>query len=143
MAIFRSHPYGGYNFLVNFDGVEASFAEARVPTAEIEVVDTRDGAAPTNGVRRLPGITKYTNLVLKRGVVGSTDLWEWFKATTQGDLQRRNVVVTLLDEKREAVATYKLRNCLPVKYVGPTLRAGASDVAIEEVELLVESLDLE
>lgn len=58
MAIFRSHPYGGYNFRVNFDGNDASFAEARIPTAEIEVVEYREGGAPTNEVRRLPGITK-------------------------------------------------------------------------------------
>jgi phage tail-like protein len=143
MAIFRSHPYGAYNFRVAFDGVETIFAEARIPTAEIEVVEYREGGDRTNEVRRLPGITTYTNLVLRRGVVGSTDLWEWFKATRQGDLQRRSVVVTLLDEKGEPVMTYKLRNCLPVKYVGPTLRAGASDVAIEEVELMVEGIDLE
>jgi phage tail-like protein len=143
MAIVRHDPYGAYNFRVTTDGLEASFAEVQLPTAEIEVVEYREGGDRTNDVRRLPGVTKYTNLVLKRGLVGSTDLWAWFAAISRGDVQRRTVVVTVLNERRDPVLTYTLRNCLPVKYVGPTLQAAASEVAIEEVALLVEGMEIE
>jgi len=138
MAIVRHDPYGVYNFRVTIDGLEASFAEVQLPTAE-----NREGGDRSNDVRRLPGVTKYTNLVLKRGLVGSTDLWAWFASTSRGDAQRRAVVVTVLDERRDPVLTYALRNCLPVKYVGPTLQAAASEVAIEEVALLVEGMEIE
>lgn len=143
MAILRPTPYGVCNFLVTIDGQEAHFAEVHLPTADIEITEYRDGADRANEVRRIPGLTKYTHLTLKRGVTGSLDLWQWFAATRDGQAQRRAVTVTLLDEARNPVVTYRLRNCLPVKYAGPALRAGASDVAIEEVHLLVDSLDIE
>lgn len=143
MAIFRHSPYGGYNFLVSVDGREAGFAEVVLPTATIEVIDYRSGNDPTNEPRRLLGTTAYSNAILRRGITGSLDLWQWFDGARNGDQERRTVVVTLLRESREPVLTWKLRNCIPVKYVGPTLNATASDVAIEEVELLVERLDVE
>jgi phage tail-like protein len=143
MAIVRHDPYATYNFRVTTDGLEASFAEVQVPTAEIEVVEYREGGDRTNSVRRVPGVTKYSNLVLKRGIAGSTELWEWFTSIRNGELQRRTVVVALLNERRDPVLTYTLRNCLPVKYVGPTLQAAATEVAIEEVELLVEGMEIE
>ncbi len=143
MAIVRRDPYGVYNFHVTIDGQEAHFADVHLPTAQIEITEYRDGADRTNEVRKMPGLTKYTNLTLKRGVTGSLDLWQWFAATRDGQVQRRAVTVTLLDEARKPVITYRLRNCLPVKYVGPALHADTTDVAIEEVELLVDGLDVE
>ena len=61
----------------------------------------------------------------------------------QGTLDRRDITVTLLNEERNPVVVWKLRRCLPIKYVGPTLSAGESDVAIEEIELAVEGLEIE
>jgi len=144
MAIFKNNPFGGFNFNVVVEGSEpAPFSTVILPTVEIDVVEYRDGTDRTNQPRRVVGLTKYTNLVLKRGVARSTDLWEWFDQVRQGTLDRRDIVVILLNEERQPVVVWKLRQCLPVKYVGPTLSAGSSDVAMEEVELAVEGLEIE
>jgi phage tail-like protein len=144
MAIFKNNPYAGFNFTVTVEGGEpAAFATVILPTIEIDVVEYRDGTDRTNQPRQVVGLTKYTNLVLKRGVASSTNLWEWFDQVRQGTLDRRTIVVTLLNEERNPVVVWKLRRCLPIKYVGPTLSAGESDVAIEEIELAVENLEIE
>jgi len=144
MAIFKNNPYAGFNFTVVVEGGEPSaFSTVILPTVEIDVVEYRDGTDKTNQPRQVVGLTKYTNLVLKRGVVHSQDLWSWFDGVRQGTIDRRTVVVTLLNEERSPVMVWKLRRCLPIKYVGPTLNAGESDVAIEEMELAVEGLEIE
>jgi phage tail-like protein len=144
MAIFKNNPYAGFNFTVTVEGGEAAaFSSVILPTIEIDVVEYRDGTDRTNQPRQVVGLTKYSNLVLKRGVASSTNLWEWFDQVRQGTLDRRTIVVTLLNEERNPVVVWKLRRCLPIKYVGPTLSAGESDVAIEEIELAVENLEIE
>jgi phage tail-like protein len=144
MAIFRNDPYNGCNFTVAVDGGEpAAFTTVVVPTAEIDVVEYRDGTDRTGQPRQVVGLTRYSNLILKRGVTRSTDLWVWFEAVRQGTLDRRDLAVTLLNEEREPVVVWRLRRCLPVKYVGPTLSASTSEVAIEEMELAVEGLEIE
>jgi phage tail-like protein len=144
MAIFKNNPYGGFNFNVVVEGAEpAAFSTVILPTVEIDVVEYRDGTDRTSQPRQVVGLTKYTNLVLRRGVANSPDLWAWFDAVRQGSLDRRGIVVTLLNEERNPVVVWRLRRCLPIKYVGPTLNAGESEVAIEEVELAVEGLDIE
>jgi len=144
MPIFKNNPYGGFNFTVVVEGSEpAPFSVVVVPTVEIDVVEYRDGGDRTGQPRQVVGLTKYTNLVLKRGVANSPALWEWFDQVRQGTLDRRNIVVTLLNEERQPVVVWRLRRCLPIKYAGPTLSAAESDVAIEEIELAVEGLDIE
>ena len=144
MAIFKNNPYGGFNFNVVVDGSEpAAFSTVILPTVEIDVVEYRDGSDRTSQPRQVVGLTKYTNLVLKRGVASRPDLWQWFDQVRQGTLDRRDITVTLLNEERNPVVVWKLRRCLPIKYVGPTLSAGESDVAIEEIELAVEGLEIE
>jgi phage tail-like protein len=144
MAILKNNPYAGFNFTVVVEGAEpAAFSTVILPTVEIDVVEYRDGTDKTNQPRQVVGLTKYTNLVLRRGVVNSHDLWAWFNGVRQGAIDRRTIVVTLLNEERSPVMVWRLRQCLPIKYVGPTLNAGESDVAIEEMELAVEGLDIE
>ena len=144
MAIFKNNPYAGFNFTVTVEGSEpAAFATVIVPTVEIDVVEYRDGNDRTNQPRQVVGLTKYTNLVLKRGIATRPDLWAWFDQVRQGTIDRRTVVVTLLNEERNPVMVWKLHKCLPIKWVGPTLSAHESDVAIEEIELAVEGLDVE
>jgi phage tail-like protein len=144
MAIFKNNPYAGFNFTVTVEGSEpAPFSTVIVPTVEIDVVEYRDGNDKANQPRQIVGLTKYTNLVLKRGIANRPDLWSWFDQVRQGTIDRRTVVVTLLNEERSPVMVWKLRKCLPIKWVGPILNAGESDVAIEEIELAVEGLEIE
>jgi phage tail-like protein len=133
-----------FNFIVDIGaGDELGFSEAEVPSGEIEVIEYREGADRVNTARKLPGLAKYPNVTLKRGITGSTDLFEWWKSVRDGQVVRRNVTITLLDEQRQAVYRWLLRSAWPVKIEGPTLNASGNEVAIETLELAHEGLEIE
>ncbi len=144
MPVQRDNPYLNFNFLVDIGtGDELGFSEAEVPSGEIEVIEYREGAERVNTTRKLPGRAKYPNVTLKRGITGNTDLFEWWKSVRDGQVIRRNVTITLLDEQRQAVFRWLLRNAWPVKLEGPTLNASGNEVAIETLELAHEGLEIE
>jgi phage tail-like protein len=144
VAVQRDNPYPNFNFLVDIGvGDELGFTEVEALAGEIEVIEYREGADRVNTSRKLPGLTKYPNITLKRGITGRTDLFEWWKSVRDGQIQRRNVTITLLDEQRQPVLRWLLRNAWPVKIEGPSLHASANEVAIETLELAHEGLELE
>ena len=144
MAVQRDNPYLNFNFLVDLGlGDEMGFSEVEVRSGEIEVIEYREGGDRVNSARKLPGLTKYPNVTLKRGITGRTDLFEWWKAVRDGQIQRRNVTITLLDEQRQAVLRWHLRDAFPVKIEGPSLNASGNEVAIETLELAHEGLEVE
>jgi phage tail-like protein len=144
VAVQRDNPYLNFNFVVDIGlGDELGFSEVEAPSGEIEVIEYREGADRVNTARKLPGLAKYPNVTLKRGVTGGTDLFEWWKSARDGQVQRRNVTITLLDEQRQPVLRWLLRNAWPVKIDGPSLNATGNEVAIESLELAHEGLELE
>ena len=144
MATKRANPYLNCNFLVEIDGVAtAAFAEVRLPDMTIDVVEYREGSDKVNSVRKLPGLAKYGNLVLERGIVGDVELFQWMRAVSQGQPERRNLAVVLLDEQRNPVQRWLVRNAFPVKYQGAVLNAKGNEVAVESLELACEGLDIE
>jgi phage tail-like protein len=148
MAVLRDTPYGGFNFRVQLGAdpgsVLAGFYEVSGLAAEVGVTEYRSGNDASNAPRKVLGLAKYSDVTLKRGLIGSTDLWDWFRTARDGAPERRDVVIQLLSEDHtQVVMAWRLRGCFPVKYVGPTLRATASDVAVEELVLSVERVDVE
>ena len=84
MAILRDHPYEGSNFLVNLgvfdpEDIRSTFCRVELPDAIVDEVAYRSGNEKTQDARKQPGLANYGHLVLKRGLIGSTDLWEWWK----------------------------------------------------------------
>jgi phage tail-like protein len=140
----RDRPYPGHNFRVEIDGIAvASFAEVTGLESETAVIEYRTGDSKTSSPLKLPGLTKYANLVLRRGMTGDLALWQWRKAIVDGNVDRRNGQIVLLDESRADVMRWRFRNGWPCKWVGPTLDAQASEVAIETLEIAHEGLELE
>lgn len=134
----REDPYRSFNFRVEIDGVTlAAFSEASGLEASVDVVEYRTGSDPLQSVRKLPGLRRYGNIVLRRGLTQNHELWAWFKS---GD--RRNGAVVLLDDSLQDVVRWHFTNAFPCKWSGPALNARASDVAIESFELAVEGIDL-
>ncbi|HEX9236145.1 MAG TPA: phage tail protein, partial [Actinomycetota bacterium] len=133
MATVRDNPYGAFNFLVDLGTGQdvAGFSEVTGLGMEIAYLEYRAGSDKRNTVRKIPGLHKVGDVTLKRGLAGSTDLFEWIRAVRDGALDRRNVTITLLDEARDPVIVWRLRNAWPTKWDGPTLNAEGSDVAIE------------
>ena len=137
------NPITNFQFIVNFGGESATFQEVTLPESEIEVIEYRNGSDVLSGVRKIPGLTKYSNLVLKRGLTKSPELYEWFRQTKQGILERRDITVSILNKEREPFATWRLRNCWPTKYSGPKLNAQGNEIVIETLEIATEDIDLE
>ncbi len=144
MAVQRDNPYLNFNFTVDIGaGDELGFSEVEGLSGEIEVIEYREGADRVNTARKLPGLAKFSNVKLKRGITGRTDLFEWWKTVRDGQVQRRNVTITLLDEQRQPVMRWLLRNAWPVKVEGPALNASGNEVAIETLELAHEGLEID
>jgi phage tail-like protein len=137
-------PYRNFNFRVEIDGVgEAQFAEVIIPDAVVAVVEYREGADPSSATRKLPGRVRYGNVVLRRGITGDLSLYQWFRAIVTGDFQTRDGAIVLLDAERQPVRRWIVRDAWPTKYAGPALNAKNNEVAIEELELAVESVEID
>jgi phage tail-like protein len=149
MATFRDNPYGAFNYLVSLgSGDESSvvggFSDVSGLGNEIAYSEYRNGNEPFNTVRKVANTFKNDDVTLKRGLIGSTDLFQWLKRVREGDHEPRQVTITLLDEARQAVMSFRLRNAQPKKWVGPTLAAkGGGEVAMEELHLVHEGIELE
>ena len=143
----RQVPYGAFNFIVNFAGSDAfgGFSDVSGIGSEITVAEYRNGNDKENHVRKVPGVHKVGDITLKRGVINSESVWEWIRdVRSNGVNGQKDVSITLLDEARNPVQTWMLRNVIPMKYTGPTLGAkGGGDVAMEELVLAAEGLEVE
>jgi phage tail-like protein len=132
----RHDPVLSYNFVVEIDSLQvAGFSEVSGLQAEIEVEEYREGGV--NGfTHKFAGPVKYSsNLTLKKGVTNNKELWTWFRQIMQGTIERKKVSVLLLNSEREESRRWTLRHAYPVKWTGPDMRANASEVAIETLEL--------
>ena len=139
----RTDPYLGARFFVEIDGVDqGGFTECTGLQAEVEVADYPEGG--NNGyVHRLVGRTKFTNVVLKRGLTDSTDLWDWFQNVSRGRIERKDVSVVLYNSEQEELRRWNLREAFPAKWVGPAFNASAPAVAIETLELAHHGFEVE
>jgi phage tail-like protein len=135
-------PYGAFNFMVEIDGIAtAGFQEVVGLDNETAVIEYRVGDE-RGGTRKLPGLTTYSNLVLKRGWTTSTGLWEWRQQVIDGQIDRRNLSVILLDESRQEVTRWNVFNAWPCAWRGPLFHASKNAVAIEALELSHEGFEL-
>ena len=149
MAIERPNPYSNFNFIIEVDSEEvAGFSEVGGLDSENTPIDYREGADMTNAIRKLPGIENYPVVQLKRGITGSLFLWEWRQEVRDGTSAfppSKNVTIKLLNEQanRDAPAmTWTLTNAWPSKLTGPSLNAKGNDIAIEQLDLVHERLDI-
>jgi len=150
MAVLRERPYSNFNYLVDLgtgesESVQAGFEEVILPELSIEVIEYRNGNEKASGVRKMPGRVTYSNITLKRGVIGSLDLYQWIDQVRDGNPNPyRNVVITLLNEDRSAVVlTWRLFNAWPVKYRFSKMEGKGKETLIEELELTFERLEIE
>ncbi|MEP6859883.1 MAG: phage tail protein [Deltaproteobacteria bacterium] len=140
----RRDPLRGFNFEVDIEGIgTSSFSEVSGLTADGDAVDYREGTDAINNVRKLPGMRKFTMLVFKRGYIPDSELWEWYGRIYNGQDDRRNGSVVLLNEQRKPVMRWHFENAWINKIEGPSLKAAGNEVAIESMELCHEGLSFE
>ncbi|HEY9617777.1 MAG TPA: phage tail protein [Microcoleaceae cyanobacterium] len=131
----RIDPYLAFNFKVEIRGlVVAGFSDVTGLQAETETEDYREGGLNTF-VHKLAKLTKYPNLVLKRGLTDSDTLWQWHQQVVSGKIQRQNGSVILLDTTGTEKWRWNFSQAYPVKWTGPDFKADGNSVAIESLEL--------
>lgn len=150
MAVLRERPYVQFNFLVdlgtgNTEGPDAGFQEISGIGMEVTVAEYRNGNEKENSVRKITGLNKSTDVTLKRGVIGSLSLYQWLNQIRNGEQNAlRNVVISMQNEDHtQVVMTWKLMRARVVKHTSGPLNAKGSDVAMEELTLAYERLEME
>jgi phage tail-like protein len=139
----RNDPYGQFNFLIEIDGVvKGGFSEASGLSTDTNMIEYREGAEQQGTTRKLPGLMKYNNIVLKRGWTKDKSLWAWRKKVIDGKTQRNAGSIVLLDEARNEALRWNFREGWPSKWEGPALNAKTSEVAVETLEICHEGLEL-
>ena len=137
----RVDPYGNFNFLVEIDGItRAAFHDVTGFDSTIDVIEHREGGENTT-TRKLPGMTKYSNIVLKWGITDDLQLYDWHRDAVQGTVQRRNGSIVGLDRRGNEVVRWNFFNAWPSKYDAPDFNAEGNDIAIETMELAHEGLE--
>jgi phage tail-like protein len=150
MAELRERPYVQFNFLVdlgtgNSDGPEAGFQEVSGIGMEVTVSEYRNGNARENSVMKITGMNKATDVTMKRGVIGSLNLYRWLDDIRNGNQNAlRTVTLQLQNEDHtKVVQTWKLMRARIIKHTSGPLNAKGTDVAMEELVLAYERLEME
>lgn len=150
MAIPRERPYVQFNFLVDLgdgvtDGPAAGFQELSGIGMEVTVSEYRTGNSRENSVQKMTGMNKATDVTMKRGVIGSLNLYNWLHQIRDGDpLAMRNVLIHLQSEDHQSIVmTWKLIRARIIKHTSGPFNAKGTDVAMEELVLAYERLEME
>lgn len=150
MAVLRDRPYSQFNFLVDLgtgstEGPDAGFQEVSAIGMEASVAEYRNGNERENQVRKITGLARYANVTLKRGVIGSLGLYGWLDQIRNGDQNAlRTVTIHLPSEDHtQTVQSWKLLRARIVKHTSGPLNATGTDVAMEELVLAYERLEME
>jgi phage tail-like protein len=150
MAVSRERPYSAFNYLVDLgtgdtESIRAGFQEVGGLGVEITVQEYRSGNSKLNAPIKITGMFKVPDITLKRGVIGELDLYQWLHQVRNGAQDAlRTIVISLQSEDHTAIVmTWKLSNARPIKYTGPALNGKGTDVAIEELVLACENIEME
>lgn|SRR5687768_9704497 len=140
----RNDPFRAFNFRIEIDNLTVgSFSECSGLSSDGDAVDYREGTDIPLNVRKLVGLRKYANIMLKRGYTQNTELWDWYTNIVNGIPDRRNGTIILMDEARNDVMRWNIENAWINKIEGPSFKANGNEIAMESVELVHEGLTLD
>lgn len=136
----RKDPFRAFNFLVEIDGItRAAFRECSGLDSTQDPIEYREGGEALT-TRKLPGLVKYSNISLKRGITDDAELWAWRKTAMEGKVQRKNGSIILLDEAGAEKLRWNFVNGWPTKWTGPSFNATGNEVAIESLDIAHEGV---
>jgi phage tail-like protein len=137
-------PFRGFKFRVVIHGVtKFGFREVSGLDAANDSVDYREGDDKSLTIRKLPGLKKFSNITLKRGITDDKDLWNWRKQVMDGKIKdaRQHGQIILMDDEGNDAAEWDFVGAWPTKWTGPSFNATANEVAIDTLELTHEGLE--
>lgn len=142
-----NYPLPKFHFQVEWGGTRIGFTEISGLAFETEVIEYREGNTPTYNKSKQPGLTKYSNITLKRGVfLGDFEMFELWRNTMmfqEGKTKfRRDISIKLLDEEHKPVITWLVAKAWPCKVIFADLKADANEIIIETMELVHEGLSI-
>ena len=143
-------PYSAFNFLLEWshpdtnNKLEAGFTEVSGLGKEVTVAEYRDSNNLESDARKVAGVSKSSNITLKRGLMVAKDLFEWVKMARDGSMLRiRTVDITLRDDDGAGVMKWRLSSVLPLKWTEPSLNSKDTEIVIEELVLGFEVMEIE
>jgi phage tail-like protein len=138
-------PLPKFYFMVQFgDGEPAKFQEVSGLDAETQVIEYRAGNSPVFSTVKMPGIKKYSNVTLKKGMFAKDNkLFDWFSKIKMNTIERKSITISLLDETGKPTMVWTLSNAWPTKITGTDLKSDGNEVAVETLEITHEGLTIE
>ena len=128
---------GAHRFHIEIDGViQGGFKSMSGLGSKQDVIEYKLGG--DRSVRRKPGRVSFNNIVLEKGYTTGKELFDWRKSMLEGEDLRKNGAIIVLEDDGSQAARWDFFRAWPVSWEGPALTAGASESAVEKVELAVE-----
>ena len=143
----KNYPLPKFHFEVEWGGTRLGFTEVSGLDFETEVIEYREGNSRTYNKSKQPGLTKFSNVTLKRGVfLGDFEFFELWRKTAffmeGGGQFRRDIAIRLLNDEHQPIITWILSRAWPCKVEYAPLKADANEVLIETMELVHEGLSI-
>ncbi|NUN12893.1 MAG: phage tail protein [Myxococcales bacterium] len=140
----KDYPIPVFSFRAEWGAERIGFTEISGLTQENQPIEYRDGSFPEYSSIKMPGLRKFNNITMKRGIVkGDNDFFKWLSTVKYNKVERRDVIISLLNEDQKPVMTWKVHNAFPVKVEGPQLKSTGNEVAIESIEIAHEGLEVQ
>ncbi|RPI19313.1 MAG: phage tail protein [Ignavibacteriae bacterium] len=139
-----NYPLSKFHFQVEWGGSRIGFTEVTGLDITTEVIEYRDGVSPEYSKIKMPGQRKFSNITLKRGTFQSDNqFYQWFNTVNLNTIERRDIIISLLNENHEPVIVWKIKNAWPTKITPTDLKADGNEVAIETLELAHEGITIQ
>lgn len=135
------YPLTNFYFQVDWGGTKIGFTEVSGLSVKINPIEYRHGASPEFNKIKMPGMKEFGNITLKRGMFeNDNEIPDWFNTASLNTVERRNITISLLNENREPVVVYKIKNAWVVSVQSTDLKADGNEVAIESAEICHEGI---
>ncbi|HEX4957341.1 MAG TPA: phage tail protein [Lacibacter sp.] len=139
-----NYPLSKFHFRVEWGGTRIGFTEVTGLDKSMDVIEYRDGSSPEYSKIKMPGLQKFSNITLKRGTFeNDNEYYQWLNTVQMNTIDRRDLIISLLNENHEPVMVWKIKKAFPVKVQSSDLKADGNEVAIETMELAHEGLTIE
>jgi phage tail-like protein len=137
-------PIPKFSFQVKWDSTVMSFQEVSGLDVEAQPIEYRSGDSKTFSVVKMPGLQKFGDVTMKKGVFKSDNkFWDWFSQIKMNTIKRVPVTISLLDEGGNPTMVWTLTNAFPSKIQGTDLKSQGNEVAVETIVVVHEGLKIE
>lgn len=138
------YPIPKFHFRVEWGGTRIGFSDVSGLEVSTEVIEYREGSSPEYSKIKMPGMQKFGNITMKRGTFqGDNEFYNWWNTVALNTIERRDIIISLLNESHEPVVVWKVKNAWPVKVQSTDLKADGNEVAIETIEVAHEGLTIQ